>query len=199
MKKQPEPLKGVRGRKELLTQDLARKIALMIERFPDAGIGVTWENVVEQVKRQFGHRFHRNPLSQKAWDGRKLIAEAFNDAKQVQRRLLKDSAPKYADNPRSRLREIIAKLQAENLGLRTQLEKVRALQYDELHSLLDLRTPLHRLVGARSEGAEDRERTQPDRRERSTVASLAGARARRTRDHTLKAGQDDQSRGKSED
>lgn len=149
MKKQPEPNKSLRGRKELLTKDLARKIALLIERFPDAGIAVTWENVIEQVTRQFGHRFHRNPLSQKAWDGRKLIAEAFSDAKQVQRRMLKDNAPRYADNPRSKLREVIARLQAENLALRKQLENVRAQQYDEFHSLLDLRTPVHQALASR--------------------------------------------------
>ena len=90
MTKQPKPSVGKVGRKELLTQDLARKIAQMVEQFPDAGIDVTWDNVIEQVKLKFGHAFHRIPLSQKAWDGRKIIAEAFIDAKEVQRRLLQE-------------------------------------------------------------------------------------------------------------
>ncbi|WP_431512959.1 hypothetical protein [Variovorax sp. DAIF25] len=180
MSKPPEKTKGMRGRKELLTEDLARRIALMIEQFPDAHIAVTWENVIAQVKRRFGHEFHRNPLSQKTWDGRKIIAEAYNEAKDVQRRLLKETAPKYADNPRSRLREIIAKLQAENLALREQLNKVRAQQYDELYSLLDLRTPLHQVVASRHAHKPDLDKTEGLEQTGDTVVSLADAKATRT-------------------
>lgn len=73
-------------------------------------------------------------LSQKTWDGRKLIAEAFQDAKEVQRRQGRDTAPKYANEPRSRLRLIVAKQQSEILALREQLDRVRAAQYDEIPS-----------------------------------------------------------------
>lgn len=139
------------GAREVLTKDLASKIVRMIEHFPDANIAVTWDNVVQQTKLRFGHQFRRNVLSQKAWDGRKLIAEAFQDAKEIQRRQARDTAPKYANEPRSRLRSIVAKLQAENLALREQLASVRALQYDEIYSLLDTRTPLNRLIEIRSE------------------------------------------------
>lgn len=155
MSKQPERMPGKVGAKELLTQDLANKIVTMVSQFPDSGIDVTWNNVIDQVKRRYGHKFHRNVLSQKRWDGQKLIANAVADAKNVQRRSLKENAPKYADSPRSRLRQVIANLQAENLMLREQLAKTRAQQYDELHSLLDLRTPLHRLLESRKGGTAD--------------------------------------------
>jgi hypothetical protein len=145
------PSKGQVGAKEVLTQTLARKIVRMIEQFPDANIAVTWDNVMVQTKLRFGHQFRRNVLSQKSWDGRKLIAEAFQDAKEVQRRQGRDTAPKYANEPRSRLRLIVAKQQSEILALREQLDQVRAAQYDEIHSLLDTRTPLNRLVELRSE------------------------------------------------
>lgn len=148
MSKQPKPVKVRAGRKETLTRELARKIANTIQQFPDSGIEVTWKNVIEQVNRRHGIAFHRNTLSQKEWDGQKLIAIAFNEAEAIQKRMVKEKAPKYADTPRSRLRLIIANLQAENLALRDQLADVRAHQFDEAHSLLDLRTPLHRLVGS---------------------------------------------------
>lgn len=143
--------KGQAGAKEVLTQDLARRIAQMIEHFPDANIAVTWDNVVRQTKLRFRHEFRRNVLSQKAWDGRRLIADAFQDAKEIQRRQAHDTTPKYVNEPRSRLRLILAKLQSENIALREQLARVRAMQYDEIHSLLDTRTPLNQLVAARSE------------------------------------------------
>lgn len=137
------------GAKEVLTEELAKKIALMVEQFPDARIEVTWDNVMRQTKQRFGREFKRNVLSTKQWDGRKLIAEAFHDAKAIQRRQARDVAPMYANQPRSRLRFVIARLQAENLALREQLAHVRAMQYDEIHSLLDTRTPLTQLVGLR--------------------------------------------------
>jgi predicted transcriptional regulator len=148
MTKQPKQAKVRAGRKETLTKELARKIANMIQQFPDSGIEVSWKNVIEQVNRRYDIKFHRNTLSQKEWEGQKLIAVAFDDAEAIQKRMVKENAPKYADTPRSRLRLTIAKLQAENLALREQLADVRAQQFDEAHSLLDLRTPLHRLVGS---------------------------------------------------
>lgn len=139
------------GAKEVLTEAVARKIARMIEQFPDANIAITWVNVIRYTKLRFGHEFRRNVLSQKTWNGRRLIAEAFQDAKAIERRQARDTAPKYANEPRSRLRLIVAKLQSEILALREQLDRVRAEQYDEMHSLLDTRTPLNQLVGLRSD------------------------------------------------
>ena len=137
------------GAKEVLTEELAKRIALMVEQFPDARIEVSWKNVARQTKQRFGLDFKRNILSTKQWGGRKLIADAFHDAKAIQRRQARDEAPMYANEPRSRLRLVIARLQAENLALREQLALVRAMQYDEIHALLDTRTPLTQLVGSR--------------------------------------------------
>ena len=184
MTKQPKQSESKAGRKETLTQDLAKKIANMVRQFPDAEIEVNWKNIVEQVSRRYGLKFHRNTLSQKEWNGEKLIAIAFDEAEEVQKRLVKENAPKYADNPRSRLRLIIAKLQAENLVLREQQAKIRAQQYDEVHSLLDLRTPLHRLVES---VAEHPLGDNNDRRPSSEKAlSLVGEKAAPTRIKALK-------------
>lgn len=160
MDRQPKPdnvtkvrtsRRGKVGAPEVLTEELARRIARMIQDFPDANIEVNWHNVIEQTKRRFGKEFRRNVLAQKDWGGRRLIHESFQEAKSIQRRILRDRAPKYAKEPRSRLRMIVAKLQAENLALRETLARVRAEQYDELLSLLETRTPLHRAVEQRAE------------------------------------------------
>jgi len=174
MNRKLRPIEVRAGRKETLTRELGRKIANLILQFPDSGIEVAWKNVIEQVNRRFGFAFHRNTLSQKEWDGQKLIAIAFGDAEAIQKRMAKEKAPKYADTPRSRLRLIIANLQAENLALRDQLADVRAKQFDEAHSLLDLRTPLHQLVGCprdRTTWKNDEPISNQERRPSQTVAA----------------------------
>lgn len=163
--KQSKQTERKAGRKETLTKELAKKIARTIQQFPDAGIEVTWKNVIEQVRRRYGLSFHRNTLSQKEWDGEKLIAVAFDEAEDVQRRMGKDNAPKYADTSRSRLKLVITKLQAENLALREQLSRIRAQQYDEAHSLLDLRTRMHLILQSRTE--------QPSRRRPDSETALS--------------------------
>lgn len=138
----------VAGRKEVLTEVLARKIAKMIELFPDSQIPVTWENVMAHSKKRFGHGFNRQMLSQKSWDGRKIIAEAFSEAKAIQRRMRNDFTPKYRNAQRSVLHKRIADLEAKVLALKEELEKVRAQQIDEfdvfLNSPRDLRQIFHR-------------------------------------------------------
>lgn len=143
------------GRKELLTEQLARKIAKMIELFPDSQIPVTWENVMAHSKKRFGHGFNRQMLGQKAWDGRKIIAEAFSQAKSVQRRMHNDSLPKYRNAPRATLQKRIADLEARNMALSEELEKVRAQQIDELDVFLNTPRDLRQLVErfATAEGA----------------------------------------------
>ncbi len=135
------------GRKEILTEQLARKIAKMIELFPDSQIPVTWENVMAHSKKKYGHGFNRQMLGQKSWDGRKIIAEAFSEAKSVQRRMINDSLPKYRNAPRAALQKRIADLEARNLALMEELEKVRAQQIDELDSLLNTPRDLRKLIG----------------------------------------------------
>jgi len=134
------------GRKEILTEHLARKIAKMIELFPDQTIPVTWESVMAQLKKRFGHGFTRQMLSQKEWDGRKLIAEAFNEAKGMQSRMHKDSAPKYRTASRAILQNRIANLEANNLSLKEELEKVRAQQMDALDAFLNAPRDLRALI-----------------------------------------------------
>lgn len=136
------------GRKEVLTLELARKIVKLIERMPDAEIPVTWGNVVLHVKRQFNKELRRNVLSQKEWDGRKLISEAFSEAKAVQRRLSRQDAPKYASSPRAVLRKRIAQLEAKVLALQEELETTRAAQYSQLDVFRATRMDLRRLSEA---------------------------------------------------
>jgi hypothetical protein len=147
MTKQEAAVKG--GRKEVLTAGLAKKIAELIEGFPDSGVAVNWENVVAQVKLKFKHGFGRNILSTKEWDGRKIIAEAFSEAKAVEKRLHKQQAPKYANSSRSTLQRRIVELEAKVLALKDELERTRAHQYDELHVLWGQNTNLHKLLGDR--------------------------------------------------
>jgi hypothetical protein len=146
MKKQPDQATKKGGRKEVLTLALAMRIAEMVKQMPDAGVAVTWDSIIAHTEKRFGHKFHRNRLSQKEWDGRKLISEAFDEAKDVQKRLHKEAAPKYAAHSRSFLQRRIVELEARILTLRQELETARAKQYDELCILLSRRTPLRRLV-----------------------------------------------------
>lgn len=141
------------GRKEILTLDLARKIIKLIERMPDAEIPVTWDNVAVHIKRQYGKELRRNVLSQKDWGGRKLIAEAFSEAKDVQRRLLKQEAPKYANSPRAVLRKRIEQLEAKVLALQHELEKARAAQYTTLDLFRATRLDLRRMAEEERQGA----------------------------------------------
>lgn len=134
------------GRKEILTEPLARKIAKMIELFPDGEIPVTWENIMAHSKKRFGHGFNRQMLSQKEWDGRKIIAEAFNEAKSVQRRMQADTAPKYKNTARAGLQKRIAELEAKNMALREEIEKIRAQQMNELDVFLNIPRDLRKLV-----------------------------------------------------
>lgn len=135
-----------RGRKEILTEALARQICRMIERMPDAEIPVTWGNVMAHSKKRFGHAFNRQMLSQKEWNGRKLIAEAFGEAKEVQRRMQNNTPRKYKTAARSVLETRIAELEARNMALMEELEKVRAQQLDELDAYLNTPRDLRRLI-----------------------------------------------------
>ncbi len=134
------------GRKEILTEELARKIVKMITTFPDFKIPVTWENVMAHSKKKFGHAFNRQMLSQKEWHGRKLIAEAFSEAKNIQRRKHNDTAPKYKTAARSVLQKRIGELEAMNIAQQEELEKVRAQQVDQLDTFLNTQCDLRKLL-----------------------------------------------------
>lgn len=136
------------GRKEVLTLDLARKIVKLIERMPDAGVPVTWDNVVLHAKRQFGKELQRNVLSQKEWNDRKLIAEAYQEARSVEKRLQKQDAPKYANSPRSVLRKRIEQLEGKVFALQEELEKSRLNQLSGLDLFRATRMDLRQLVEA---------------------------------------------------
>jgi len=146
MKKQPEPTKRTSGRPELLTLNMARTIADLVKRMPRERVPVTWANIVTHTKKKFGHEFHRTVLSQKSWDGRKLIAEAFDEAKSVQRRLHEQEAPKYTTASRAVLQRRVAELEARVLALGEALEVERARHYDEFMLFLSNRPPWPVLV-----------------------------------------------------
>lgn len=142
------------GRKETLTEELAMKIAKMIRTFPDFKISVTWENVMTHSKSKFGHAFNRQMLSQKEWGGRKLIAESFSEAKEVQRRQHNDTAPKYKTAARSVLQKRISELEAYNLALKEELEKVRAQQIDKFDTFLNTQSDLRKILSEYFEANE---------------------------------------------
>lgn len=135
------------GRKEILTEQLARKIARMVELFPDNQIPVTWENVIAHSKKRFGYGGNRQMLGSKEWDGRKIIAEAFSEAKSVQRRMKADNLPKYRNATRAALQKRITDLEAEKLALKDELEKVRAQQISQLDAFLNSTYDIRKLVG----------------------------------------------------
>ncbi len=134
------------GRPEILTEELARKIAKMISLFPDSEIPVTWKNVTAHSKKRFGHGFNRQMLGQKEWNGRKIIAEAFSEAKTVQRRMQNDSRPKYRNAQRSFLLNRIIELEAQLVAKSEELEKVRAQKIDELDAFLNTPRDLRQLI-----------------------------------------------------
>jgi len=135
------------GRKEILTEQLARKIARMIELFPDNQIPVTWENVIAHSKKRFGYGGNRQMFGSKEWDGRKIIAEAFSEAKSVQRRMHSDRMPKYRNSPRAALQKRITELEAEKLAMKDELEKVRAQQICQFDAFLNDTRDIRKLVG----------------------------------------------------
>lgn len=134
------------GRPEILTEELAKRIARMIELFPDSGIPVTWENVIAHSKKRFGHGFNRQMLGQKEWNGRKIIAEAFSEAKTVQRRMQNDARPKYRNAQRSFLLNRITELEARLVAKNEELEKVRAQKIDELDAFLNTPRDLRQMI-----------------------------------------------------
>ena len=136
------------GRKEVLTEEVAKRICKMIERMPDATVPVTWVNVISHVKKSLRVEVGRQTLSQKEWNGRKLIAEAYDLAKEVQRRKKTDTAPKYVTAGRPALQRRIADLEAKVLALKDELEQVRAQQFDALNAFLNTRCDLRKLLDA---------------------------------------------------
>ncbi len=143
------------GRKEVLTLDVAKKIAAMVRRLPDVNVPVTWKNIEAQVKKQFQIEPRRNVLATKAWGGKKLIWEAYEEASQVEKRLRHQSSPKYADSSRAALRARIAQLESKIVSLQTELEITRDRQYDELNVLWARNTPLHQLLQPREDRAKE--------------------------------------------
>ncbi len=135
------------GRKEILTEQLARKIARMIDMFPDSQIPVTWQNVIAHSKKRFGYGGNRQMLGSKEWNGRKIIAEAFSEAKSIQRRMQSDRLPKYRNSPRAALQKRITELEAEKLALKDELEKVRAQQISQLDVFLSSTHDIRKLIG----------------------------------------------------
>ena len=148
------------GRPEILTEELAEKISRMIEKFPDSEIPVTWENIIAHCKKRFGYGGNRQLLAQKEWDGRKLIAEAFTDAKSVQRRMLKDSRPKYQNSSRAILQKRIGELEAKILALQDELENIRAQQMSELDVFLNTPRDLRQMFERYANAPQDDELAQ---------------------------------------
>lgn len=127
---------GKTGRPEVLTEELARKIVKMIEVLPDMDVQVTWANVVAQVKRRFGYELGRRVLSTKKWDGRALIAEAYEQAHAVQRQLHSQGRIRINSTmPRQALQARIETLTAKLRAAEQTIEELRALQYDKLDIL----------------------------------------------------------------
>lgn len=149
-----KPPKGHGGRKEVLTLELARKIVTLIERMPESEIPVNWNSIERHVKKKFGKDLKRNVLSSKDWNGRKLIYDAYTAAVNVQKRLQKQGAPKYANSSRGVLRNRIGQLEANVLALKQELEDARLAQLTQLDLFRATRLDLRRLAEDALRGKE---------------------------------------------
>lgn len=134
------------GRKEVLTLTVAKSIIKLIERMPDAGIPVTWDNIQQHAKKTLGVSASRQNLSQKQWDGRKLISEAYDRAKSVEGGAHRDASPKYKTSSRAVLQEKILKLETKILALQEELELVRCQQFDQLDAFVTSRCNLREIL-----------------------------------------------------
>lgn len=134
------------GRKEVLTLEVAEKIAKLIESFPDAEVRVTWKNIEAHVAKRFQIEPKRNVMSKKEWNGKRLIWEAYDEATQVEKRLQRQTTSKYAESSRAALRAKITRLEAKNISLQAALDATRERKYDELCVLWTRNTPLHKLL-----------------------------------------------------
>lgn len=134
------------GREEVLTLEVAKEIAKMVRRLPDAGVPVTWKNIEAHVSKRFQITPKRNVLSQKEWNGRRLVWEAYDDATKIEKRLQRQTTSKYASSSRAALRARITELEAEKIQLQTELDAIRERQYDELCVLWTRNTPLQKLL-----------------------------------------------------
>lgn len=127
---------GKPGRPEVLTEELARKIVKLIEVLPDMDVEVTWANIATQVKRKFGHYLGRRILATKQWDGRALIAEAYEQANAVQRQLrVQGRIRTNATMPRQALQARIETLTAKLKVAEQTIAELRVMQYDKLDIL----------------------------------------------------------------
>lgn len=141
------------GRKEVLTLEVARKIAGMIRRFPDAEVPVTWKNIEAHVAKRLQIEPKRNVLATKEWGGKRLIWEAYDEATKVEKRLHRQTKSKYADSSRATLRARITELESQVISLQAELDATRERQYDELCVLWTRNTPLHKLLDDESQGS----------------------------------------------
>lgn len=142
---------GKVGRPEILTKSLARQIARLIETMPDQGLEVTWDNVVALISKDYGHTIGRRQLSQKSWDGVKIVAKAFNTAKAVQKRMKHDGGSRYSTTSRQNLMKKISGLEARIEQLSEELEAVRAINYESLDRLRVTDVDLRAATGAESD------------------------------------------------
>lgn len=137
------------GRPEVLTEELARRIVKMIGVLPDMDVQVTWANIVSHVKRKFGHELGRRVLSTKEWDGRALIAEAYDQAYAVQRQLRSQGRIRINSTlPRQALQARIETLTAKLKAAEQTIEELRVMQYDQLDILRTTHFDLRKEVEA---------------------------------------------------
>ena len=124
------------GRPEVLTEELAHKIVKMIELLPDMDVEVTWANIVAKVKQKFGQELGRRVLATKEWDGRALIAEAYEQAHAVQRQLRSQGHRRINSTmPRQALQARIETLTAKLKVAEQTIAELRVMQYDQLDIL----------------------------------------------------------------
>lgn len=108
----------------------------MIELLPDMDEQVTWANIVTKVKNKFVYQLGRRVFSTKRWDGRALIAEAYEQAQVVQCQLRSQGQIRLNSTmPRQALQARIETLTARHRAAEQTIAELRVMQYDKLDIL----------------------------------------------------------------
>lgn len=141
-----ERIKGAGGRSEVLTKKLADQICIVVRQMPQNRIDVTWDNVIAQISRQLGLSFRRNVLSQKAWNGRKLLAEAYREAKLEQLNLSTHSSLGKPESERHAVHARREALEARADAIERELADERLKQLAAFESFRQERLDLRNLV-----------------------------------------------------
>lgn len=126
------------GRKNLLTEQMQKKITRLIHSIEITEARISWEFLKDEVHRNYGLTITRQTLASNT-----KIAEAYKSAKEYQSKLKEQYKQlPFKTLPRNALREKVIEMQARINTLEAELATVRAHQYDQMSAFLTTRCVL---------------------------------------------------------